>query len=255
MALKRQLWKPPFADFPSWPCPACEFGTLALMEGSLTIVETGRSEESKRHDAWEPTWKDERFIAMLVCNNVNCKESVAACGRTRHVDDHDYERQELNWARLFQPTFLAEAPPVFPIPEHCPHEIKRELMQAFSVMWSDVGLSANRLRSAIEALLDQQKIQKTTVQSSGRRVRLTLHRRIGVFRNKNADAARSLEAVKWLGNVGSHASLDALTIDDLLDGFELFEHAIDRVYIRREEQLRKLAKVINKQKGKRRHSR
>ena len=65
------------------------------------------------------------------------------------------------------------------------------------------------------------------------------------------EAAKSLEAVKWLGNVGSHANLDSLTIDDLLDGFDLFEHTIERVYVRRAEDLRKMAARINKQKGKR----
>ena len=255
MPLKRQLWTPPFTVFPSWPCPACEIGTVALMDGSFTIVETGLSKQAHGTDAWEPTWKDERFTAMLTCNNVNCGESVATCGCTRHVEDHDWERQELNWTRLLEPKFFSEAPPVFPIPENCPDHIKHELKRAFSLMWSDIGSSANRLRSAVEVLLDERKVRKTTVNASGRRVRLTLHRRIGLFQNKYADAAAPLEAVKWLGNVGSHASLDTLTIDDLLDGFELFEHAIERVYVRREEHLRRLANVISKQKGKRRKSR
>ena len=91
--------------------------------------------------------------------------------------------------------------------------------------------------------------------SNGRRVQLSLHGRIVQFRANNADAAHTLEAVKWLGNIGSHANLDTLMIDDLLDGFELFEHAIERVYVRREEHLKKLASVISKQKGKRRKSR
>ena len=255
MALKRQLWKPPFAVFPSWPCPACEIGTVALLDGSLTIVETGPSKEAHDHEAWEPTWIEERFIAMLTCNNVNCMESVAVSGRTRHVEDHDYERQEHNWTRLYKPESFSEALPVFSIPDTCPDSIEHELKRAFSLIWSDIGSSANRLRSAIEVLLDERRIRKTTQNSSGKRIPLTLHQRIALFRSKNIDAAVPLEAVKWLGNVGSHASLDALTIDELLDGFELFEHAIERVYVRRDEQLRKLAGVINKQKGKRRKSR
>ena len=254
MALKRQLWKPPFAVLPSWPCPACEIGTVAITDGSLTIAETGLSKEAHEHEAWEPTWMDERFIAMLTCNNVKCKESVAVCGRTRHVEDHDFELQEQNWSRLYEPEFFSEALPVFPIPENCPDQIEQKLKQAFSLMWSDIGSSANRLRSAIEVLLDERKIHKTTLNSSGKRIRLTLHQRIASFRIKNIDAAVPLEAVKWLGNVGSHATLDTLTIDELLDGFELFEHAIERVYVRRDEQLMKLANVINKKRGKRRKS-
>ena len=117
-------------------------------------------------------------------------------------------------------------------------------------MWLDIGSSANRLRTAIEAFLNERKVPKTTTKN-GKRVPLNLHCRIIRFRIKNADAADSLEAVKWLGNVGSHANLDSLTIDDLLDGFELFEHAIERVYVRRAERLSKTAAKINKLKGKR----
>ena len=252
MALKRQLWKPPFVVFPSWPCPICEIGTVALLDDTLRIVETGLSKEAHDHEAWEPTWIEERFIAMFICNNVSCKESVAVSGRTCHVEDHDYERQEHHWTRLYQPKSFSEAPPVFPIPKNCPAPIEHELKRAFSLIWSDIGSSANRLRCAIEVLLDERRIRKTTQNSSGKRIPLTLHQRIALFRNKNIDAVVPLEAVKWLGNVGSHASFDALTLDELLDGFELFEHAIERVYVRRDEQLTKLAGAINKQRGKRR---
>ena len=103
--------------------------------------------------------------------------------------------------------------------------------------------------------MDERKVKKTIVNSSRKRVHLTLHQRIGLFQNKYADAAPPLEAVKWLGNVGSHANLNTLTIDDLLNGFELFEHAIERIYVRREEHLRRLASGISKQKGKRPKSR
>lgn len=252
MALKRQLWTPPFETFPSWPCPVCETGTMELIDGSLNIVETGLSRAMHNELPWEPTWIVERFTAMLECNNVECKEVAAVCGRTRHVDDHDYERQELNWTRLFDPDFFCKAPPIFPIPENCPDQIRRELKRAFSLIWSDIGSSANRLRSSIEVLLDEQKINKTKVTSGQKRVRLSLHERISLFHTKNADAALPLEAVKWLGNVGSHANFDTLDINDLLDGFELFEHAIERVYVRHQEHLKKLASEINKKKGKRR---
>ena len=255
MVLNRQLWTPPFPAFPSWPCPSCQIGTVTLIDGSLTITETGLSKQAHDVDAWEPTWKDERFTAMLACTNVNCEEIIATCGRTRHEEDHDWERQKLNWKRLLEPEFFSEAPPVFSIPQNCPDQIKHQLNRAFSLMWFDIGSSANRLRSATEVLLDERKIRKTTLNASGQRVRLTLHRRIGLFQKKYADAAPPLEAVKWLANVGSHARIDTLTIDDLLDGFELFEHAIERVYARPEEHIRRLASAINRRKGKRRKPR
>ena len=249
MAIKRELWKPPFETFPSWPCPTCDIGRVALIDETLTFAETGPSKELHGHDASDPEWIDERFVAMLACNNADCKERVVVCGRTSHEEDQDFELQEQNWVRLFKPTFFYEAPPVFPIPENCPLEIEQELKRAFALVWVDIGSSANRLRSAIEVFLNERKVLKTTKNKKGKR--LDLHGRIKLFHTKNADAANSLEAVKWLGNEGSHANLDSLTIDDLLDGFELFEYAIERVYVRRTERLSKIAAGINKQKGKR----
>jgi uncharacterized protein DUF4145 len=54
--------------------------------------------------------------------------------------------------------------------------------------------------------------------SNGKRRRLSTHERITEFR-KSEGAADSLEAVKWIGNQGSHES--ALSATDVLDGAEL----------------------------------
>ena len=54
MAVKRELWKPPFETFPSWPCPTCDIGTVALIEETLKFAETGPSKKAHDHDAWEP---------------------------------------------------------------------------------------------------------------------------------------------------------------------------------------------------------
>jgi hypothetical protein len=56
-------------------------------------------------------------------------------------------------------------------------------------------------------------------------------------------------AIKWLGNEGSHEGVGELKTDDLLDGFELFEHVIDQVCTKRTEKLKRLAANINRRKG------
>ncbi len=53
---------------------------------------------------------------------------------------------------------------------------------------------------------------------------------INKFGEKQDDAATQLMAIKWLGNIGSHAGLAVLTRDDLLDAFEHFEYALDLIY-------------------------
>lgn len=171
------------------------------------------------------------------------------CGRTR------FGRPPPNEADIeldveFVPRFFVEAPPIFSIPDQCPNVVIRELGQAFALVWADVGSSGNRLRSAVEALLDDQKVPRRKLNKTKRKMRpLNLHERINEFRKKQPEAADLLEAVKWLGNAGSHASLMKLSWDDLLDGFELFEHVIDLIYVGRAEKMKRRAKKINKQKG------
>jgi hypothetical protein len=108
---------------------------------------------------------------------------------------------------------------------------------------------ANRLRTAAEALLTERKVPRTTINKKHKRERITLHARIEKFKQHDAVSADLLLAIKWLGNEGSHANLDELGGEDLLNAFEFFEHLVERIYVKREEQLKKIAKGINFRKG------
>ena len=124
-----------------------------------------------------------------------------------------------------------------------------ELTKAFGLYWSDRGSSANRLRAATETLLSERRVPRFTINRNRKRVRISLHDRIEIFKARDADSAEYLLAIKWLGNTGSHYGLDEFSDDDLLDGFELFEHVVERVYRRPEHRLKKIAKGINVRKG------
>ncbi len=78
---------------------------------------------------------------------------------------------------------------------------------------------------------------------------LTLDERIKKFGEKQENAATQFLAIKWLGNIGSHADLAVLTRDDILDAFEHFEYALDLVYVNKGVVLTKRAKHIIKKKG------
>ena len=153
----------------------------------------------------------------------------------------------------YSPSFFEPAPPVFPIPKECPNAVADELKKAFALMWPEIGSSGNRLRVAVEVLMNEQKIQKKAKIKSGGNARkyrdLALHERIEKFMVKHEDAGTQLMAIKWLGNTGSHAALDVLTHDDLLDAFEHFEYALDLVYVGKAIELVKRAKRIIKDKG------
>ena len=249
MAINRKLWSPPFASFPSWLCPSCQSGTLALNKETFNNLETGVSKKSHDHEAWEPEWIVERFVGLLVCQSEECGEMVAIGGHSHTSEFSDYEQRERFLEHTFEPIFMCPAPPIFPIPEKCPKAIRKELKRAFSLFWSDTGSCANRLRAAAETLLTDRKVPRTRLNKEGKRERISLHARIEKFRRTDARSAEYLSAIKWIGNAGSHPNVDELNGDDLLDGFELFEHVIELIYMRREEHLKKLARNINSRRG------
>ena len=61
------------------------------------------------------------------------------------------------------------------------------------------------------------------------------------------EVAEHLLAIKWIGNSGSHVG--ELSQKDLLDGFELVEYALEKLYSKNEERLNQMTKEINKRKG------
>lgn len=85
-------------------------------------------------------------------------------------------------------------------------------------MWASPSSAANRLRYAVEEILDDRGILR-----SG-----TLHARIEKFRAFSPDMAEALMAVKWIGNEGSHE--DVLTTADILEGAEILEHVVVALY-------------------------
>jgi len=200
MTISREHWKPPFATsplstsavprFPPWLCPGCQSGTLALDKDTFKVVETGVSKGCRAHEAWDADWIDERFAGLLVCQNEACGEIVAIGGRTHHSEDLDWERQQQNWYREFEPVFMYPAPPVFPIPAKCPKAVSAQLKRAFLLFWCDLGSCANRLRAAAEALLTDRRIPRRRINDKGKHERIPLHLRIEKFKQTDALAAR-----------------------------------------------------------------
>ncbi len=258
MAVQRNLWKPIFWEWawPQLPCPSCKVGTLKIDKNSISKTETRLSKAAHSKDEWEPDWIEERFIAILTCANPSCTDNVFVCGKITKEWDWSTDSDGNSFTELddyYNPHFFEPALPVFPIPNKCPRKVRDELIRAFALIWSDVGSAGNRLRVAVESLMNECKIQKKakikTGKNKGKFRELTLDERIKKFEEKQEDAATQLMAIKWLGNIGSHAGLAVLTRDDLLDAFEHFEYALDLIYLKSGTNLVKRAQHIIKKKG------
>lgn len=82
------------------------------------------------------------------------------------------------------------------------------------LIWLNPSSAANRLRAAIDQLLTDLGVSK-----SG-----STHKRIERLAAPRPEVATVLEAVKWIGNDGSHMA--ALPLKDVLEGVALLERAL-----------------------------
>ncbi len=83
---------------------------------------------------------------------------------------------------------------------------------------------------------------------NGKRRTLSTHERIAALKAKQPVAATSLEAVKWVGNQGSHASFQ-LTATDCVESALYLDHALRVLYDTSDAEIIKKAKAVNRAKG------
>lgn len=243
--MNRNLWTQSLSKTlcPSWTCPECKKGTTSLMQGSVTYEETENSRRGKQHEAWDYDWITYVFTAHARCNNASCKQLFAISGHGGLEPCYD-EDGETAYEPYFSPQHISPTPDVIEIPATCPDDVKKELRAAFRLMRADMPSCANRLRVALECLMNHIGIQKRKKGSSGF-YDLTLHKRIELYEKGNPTIGAHLMAIKWLGNAGSHEE-PAININDLLDAFEVLEHCLVEILEQRSARIAKLAKDLGK---------
>jgi hypothetical protein len=234
------------SEWPSARCPVCKVGELGPHKESVKTVTTANSDRHRDDPDWEPEWVFGFFHGVIYCNRYACQEKVIVSGEYRvemkpHGEYGDYG----DFLRL---RFAIPALPLVSPPDETPQGILERLEDASRVVWTEPAAAANGLRRCVEALLDHEKISKTRITRQHKRIRLSTHERITAFKERRPDAAISLEAVKWLGNQGSHSS-SPLTSSDCVEGAKYLEHALRVLYDTRDVELVKKARAINKAKG------
>lgn len=229
-------------DWPDANCPACGVGHLRA--DPAVEVEATSSREARGHEAWEAEWVHGLFTCILRCQRGQCGELVVATGdwRVREYIGGDWE--SLEWEHQYRLRTTLPAVPIIPSARLCPDPVQAALAKASQVIWVDPSGAGNRLRVAVELSLDAKKIPRMT--SGPKRTRLSTHARIDLLRLKNPDAASLLEAVKWVGNQGSHE--DSLTIADVLGAAKILDVALGLLFDPHTEQVRRLARDIIKAK-------
>lgn len=229
----------PSSDWPAPVCPACGSGSLNAV--AQTTHETAASQDARGHDAWEPEWISGYFTAELRCGRSRCREVVVAAGevRVRFIGGDPSD----GYVEEFRLRFTAPALPIIAVPEECPEDVAGRVVEAGFLIWADPSAAANRLRLTTEQILDHQGVPRSTRNAKGKDVALKTHDRIELFRKNNPGVAEVLEAVKWIGNQGSHE--DVLTQRDVLEGGRMLEHALRRLYDRSTDEIARRVQAIN----------
>ena len=249
MSINRSIWKLPFEkkQFPPWPCPNCNGGTLLLNKDTFREEESIESIKYRDHEAWEPEWIHGLFTAHLYCSNPNCKKKAVVCGSYEVSEWIDQDTIEPGFSVFLEPDFISPAPDLFNIHKNCPKHIKLEIRKAFSLYWSDLDAAGNRVRTVVELLLNYLKVRKRKRKKNGKYRNLSLHDRILEYHPNNPEIGEKLLAIKWLGNIGSHGN--GLSKDDLIDDFEMIQFVFKELFEKTRERLSTMAKKIIKKKG------
>lgn len=239
--MKRQLWLDELGtDYcPPWRCPICNLGIISLRNKSLSYEETIESKREHEKDYWGPESIVFAFIAWGDCSHEVCKQSFAISGTGRVGPYFDENHESEEWLDTFTPHSIYPAPSIIDIPNGCPQTVRNLLKQAFSLYWYDSEACAGKLRSSIEALLTHVGVAEMESEKPEKRSRLPLHRRIEIFERESSQLGKHFMAMKWLGNSGSHGK--SVNKDDLLDAFEILEHALAELLEKRSEKLSQLA--------------
>ena len=220
---------------------------MILVPKSLSHKETIASKRAHNHEAWDPDWIDYIFTAWGQCSHPTCKEEFVISG-TGGVEPAYGPEGEYELEKYFRPTLIRPMPDIIEIPQKCPDDVAKELRSAFELFCSHRASCAGRIRVALEGLMDHVGVPKRRKDSQGKYYDLSLHRRIETFAKNDPAAGTQLMALKWLGNSGSHKDA-SVTRADLLDAFEIMEHALGEIIDQRSARVAALAKKLAKKHG------
>lgn len=255
MAVDRALWHSSFlpTEVPHFPCPRCQKPFLQVIKETLHIVETRSSKANQKADEWEPEWTDEKFSCLMACSK--CGDIVAVSGRISVEPNYDVNG-DWQYAGFLEPVSMYPAPHIISLPEKLPPQVRSELELAFQLYWSDFGACATKIRTSVERLMDHFKVARFRRAKDPKKPNtpsklkpLDLSTRIDKFISTTGKIVHKdhLHALRIAGNLGTHNN--TLARNEILDAFEIYEHALGELIDKKSAQINKLAKNMTSRLG------
>lgn len=231
----------------AYRCPACSLDTLKL-QGDFLSEESIDTKRLHEEEWFEVEHVRLNFACTLRC--VNCEEKVFVVGEGR-LREHYYEddKKPNGWGRdvieSFTPTFFQSPLQLIEYASDTPEDVVFALGKASAVYFSNPSACCNNIRIAAEDILSSLGVPERL---DGNGVRLSFKNRIDRLPVERQHANVLFDALRWLGNHGSHAG-GAITKEQALEAFEIMELLLEEVFSNRRRELRELALAINNAKG------
>lgn len=228
-------------------CPYCDSGLLEIAKE--TFHEESTETSKKEYDISEEISSlDTKFITFMRCNNSNCKE-IAVVSGIKLVDEHDvcdcYPICDENcvkyssYANYYKIEYVNSPINIIKVSDNVPDNVKSLIKASFSLFWCDTEAAANKIRSALELIMDKVGVDAKGIKKNGETYNKTLHARINDFgkkdEEKHKELSKMLIGVKWLGNTGSHKG--QVGKEDLLDAYNVLDYILPELFSREAQKL------------------
>lgn len=229
-------------------CPLCRVGKLVSRKDNMKVADyVNHNRQTQKEENLEPEWLKFAFAGYLLCNNEQCKEQIVVAG-TLTVSEQggfvgpDPDDYETEYVETCYPEYFERPPDIIPLEDYVPKEVRELIQTSFKLFWIDGQACANKIRMSVEKIMDLFDVQKYP--AKGKRIPLSLQKRIDMFGQNKASVADKLTAIKWLGNAGSHVGAVAKT--DLIDGYRIMQFVLRQLFSHEETEVNRIATSINK---------
>lgn len=228
-------------SIPNYRCPICLKGHLENID--FVSEETAASKWDSREDWWEPEYERSIFRMTLKCSK--CEGVVHAHGDGAIEEEYD-ESDENGWGKYFiavhSPKHFYPSLQFIEYPPATPVEVQNPLNAAAAMYYSYPAAACNNLRMAAEEILTSLGVSKP---ESGKFI--SFSQRIKEI-PETSSVYGLLDALRWLGNDGSHAR-SSITHRDAEDAFRVIDLLVEEVYSDRRKKIQELAAAIREHKG------
>lgn len=230
-------------EWPRAACPVCAEGGLAMTRTKVEWDnETRRAFDLAK---WDESPVDElsgTFSGTLECDDAQCGASVSVAGEWAR-GAWDADEDGVHFEEMYRVRFVIPALRLLYVPEQTPEIVREEVAAAEAVLFASAESAVSRLRSAVEAILDQHEVAR---RSAGGRF-LSLERRLAAFKQTNSDVGEMLSAVRHFGNTGTHG--ETITVEMVEESAEILGRALGALYGSRQDAVLERVRQVNANRG------